>query len=35
LAARRSFDMALEYGTMTLIATEETRTAQTAVRATC
>jgi hypothetical protein len=32
---RRSFDTALEYGTVAIIGTEKTRTAESAVRATC
>ena len=32
---RRSFDTAIEYGTVAMIATEKTRTAKSAVRATC
>ena len=32
---RRSFDTAIEYGTVAIIATEKTRTAKSAVRATC
>jgi hypothetical protein len=31
----RSFDTAIEYGTVAIIATEKTRTAKSAVRATC
>gem|GEM_PF-1145020 len=33
--ARRSFDAAIEYGTAATMATEKTRTAKPAVRATC
>jgi hypothetical protein len=32
---RRSFDTAIEYGTVAMMATEKTRTAKPAVRATC
>jgi len=32
---RRSFDSAIKYGTVAIIATEKTRTAKSAVRATC
>jgi hypothetical protein len=32
---RRSFDTAIEYGRVAIVATEKTRTAKSAVRATC
>jgi hypothetical protein len=35
IGKKRSFDTAMEYGTVAIIATEKTRTAKSALRATC